>query len=424
MSTRVTVVVCSLLSVVSPIVSAKEVHLVDMSGGGDFSTIQDAIDFASPGDVVHVVPADDAYGAIILEKGLKIHGLGSEHVRLDGFRVRFVPYDERASLSNFQIVRDAEPEIADCEGEVVLDRILHQYSPHGLTIRRSDDVSVNHSTFRPRSQILNLATGSGINVFTSQARFESCLIRGFSTNFIHGMGNPGMIAHASNIVLSRTTVIGGNGADESINTDSGNGGVGLLLRLESTAFILGTPENLIQGGRGGDDSVDQAGFGGHAIDADEGSTVRISEVVLERGEAGLGNPDGLPGFELQGGFDFLRDDRWPLLDAGGSLVPGGHLDLQVSSAFPDTAVLMLISNGSDWRVKPQWVGPPLSVGGDAGVFFAYQAGLTDEAGDLLTGFGIPGGALFDGFLLHAQAVLLTGPELLLSNSIERVIASE
>ena len=67
-----------IITVVSSIVHAQTVHVVDnnQGAGAQFTSLQNAIDAATEGDIVYVQPSPNSYGSINLTKSLTLYGAG------------------------------------------------------------------------------------------------------------------------------------------------------------------------------------------------------------------------------------------------------------------------------------------------------------------------------------------------------------
>ncbi|MCH8569088.1 MAG: hypothetical protein LAT67_12515 [Balneolales bacterium] len=82
MKTLYTVLLTALLTFSSAgLLLAQTTYVVNNTPGapsGDhvFTEVQDAIDAASDGDIIHIVPSQDSYGSFTVNKSLKISGLG------------------------------------------------------------------------------------------------------------------------------------------------------------------------------------------------------------------------------------------------------------------------------------------------------------------------------------------------------------
>lgn len=83
MKTLKITILCGLLSLFS---FSQTVHTVDNrdQSGGQFTSLQAAVDAANPGDIIHVLPSPNSYGSIDVTKTLTIMGLGHNPANTNG----------------------------------------------------------------------------------------------------------------------------------------------------------------------------------------------------------------------------------------------------------------------------------------------------------------------------------------------------
>lgn len=321
--------------------AAQQVHVVDAAGGGDFTSLQDAIDAAASGDTLLIEPGSygPSVGLIVIDgKSLTLVGDGLPTPVLDGLTVTNLQVD--------QTVR--------CRG---------------LTIG-------------PPSSL-----GAGILVFDSagQVWVEDCTVVGHDGFKLVGPltfpGLPGLSTSGSALVVVRSVLIGGNGPEPA--TD---GGVGLRAFDSDVALY----ECVVSGGDGG------AGKnGGDALSVGDTELVLVDcTLVGGRGGDGCasaepGQCQGGDGLVLDGGVTAYHMDTSISAGSGGTLLGGGPgLAGEPQIVTPDDAVETWSGAGRSLEVGSPVREEQLAIlryAGEPGDTFGVFAALSP-------GFGIMPGA--------------------------------
>ena len=210
---------------------AGEVHVVALGAGGDFSTLQAAVDFASDGDTI-VVEGGNYYGwtggsnALVAGKGLDIVS-GTGVPRLYGtVEVRDLAPGQDVRLEGL-FVRTVR--VVDCAAEVFLEGLNESQSwfeQCDLLVQGTQTLCVSRSRFEGFNgwdvcggQCNNGADGGdAVTVVDSKVRLYDCFVRG-------GIGEDGAWLPCG---------VGGDGGDGLVVLGSGS-----RVRHEGSNFLGG-----------------------------------------------------------------------------------------------------------------------------------------------------------------------------------------
>jgi hypothetical protein len=419
--------------------------IVDASGGGQFTRIQDAIDAAQDGDVILVRPG--SYEKFVMTKGVTVraasvpvqvtHPCGAPPP-FETILISNIGGGQRAALAGIEFIPQAcsliSLEVANCAGEVLLEDITVDCSggcaqTPDLSIRNSTNVSINDLTFRSTRVSVQ---DSAVRLTDVELRGEDGL-DGVNLEFANdgGRGGAALRVIRSQVVLVRPDLVGGEGGD-GVDCDvctpacgaGGQGGEGVLTQLAgSDIIVMGSSTDTITGGKGGNacDALGNfRGRGGHGVDVASNDAVTIlSQVTLQggaQGDTGLVNPtQGDPSVGL-----VTSDPNLPTLSMSGSLTPGTSVtaDLQATEMG---VVLFLNSDLSGFFELPGFSGPPLSV--LPGNFFnVLNVGGTSPSGQFGVTSPLPLDNSLQGFPLHLQAAFFgQSGDTYLSNAVTRII---
>lgn len=159
-------------------VSERSVLVVDDDGGPlvDHTTIQAAIDAASPGDLVLVRPG--AYDAFVSTKGLTLVGDDGALVRA-GTTILSLPAGEPVALSKLEL---AGLDVLACAASVVLDdvRLTAAFDPlpSEVLLRRQLGPAASSRTIRPSPGRVEASRSSGsVRAVSSNRRSSGAIVR-------------------------------------------------------------------------------------------------------------------------------------------------------------------------------------------------------------------------------------------------------
>jgi hypothetical protein len=330
--------------------ASADVLVVDAAGGGEYSSLIEALAAADDGDTLLVRPGDyREFGESVEISGrsLSVIGDGAGPVLLNATQIS-LPLGKRVVL-------------------------------RGLTIEAT--------TFDSSTTGLSLAGG---DVF-----IEGCSIFGRDGHSAFASAFGGKAVSASNVrlVLQGCTLEGGRGSDSSEATFLGAqpGGYGIEVFIDATVAVYGST---ITGGAGGDSipssfSPAPGNVGGLGLRADFGGPVLVAGTTITGGEGGSGDEipgsfsasayAGGDGVQVSGGTTLTLQDSTliggaPGVDGAGQPgFPGIALDVHVPAS--------VVQNGTAHRANA--FGPPASEGG------TIQLDVTGEPGDLFALFLSP-----------------------------------
>lgn len=259
---------------------AQTTWVVDKAGGGDFTTINEAIIAATDGDVIHVLPGTYPESPTV-DKNLRIIGLGAFKPAVNG--TLGITSPSGAFLSGLRPFR------------------LHALGTTGPVIVRDLEIGTIFSqTLTPC--FTARVTGC------ADVRFENILVIG-NFNDPGGCGEAAFVAENSTVHIVDSEIKGGSGGNGGGIVEDGVPAI--HVRANSTAFLSGTSGH---GGTGG--TVFFVGVGAGApmlvIDAGSEAVVRGNSTTLLDG--GVGGTDPFGGMQGAGA---------PTVDGSGSLVLSG-----------------------------------------------------------------------------------------------------
>lgn len=251
-----------LLSLLASPVTAST-WVVDDSGGGDFTSIQAAIDAAQPGDVLRVKAG--SYAAFTLDRGLSI--LGEPGIR------PFV-----AGLSRLQAGQTTGPisiaglelgslEVLGASGPVLLDDLeVNGELPapvgcQGMLIHGCAQVHVARSLIHGKDGDF-ACESRALRIVDSVVTLTGCTLiggRGWGDDFIAYDGQEGLdVVGASAVLLSQTSVRGGDGGSPQIlfGGTGANGAEAIRMswgdaRGAARCTVRGSDAATLQGGHAG-----------------------------------------------------------------------------------------------------------------------------------------------------------------------------
>ena len=254
------VVLALLAPLAPPALPAGSTWIVDASGGGDFSSILEAVNAAAPGDVLLVLPGN--YGPFLLDKELSILGVPPVKPVVNGTVLVTAPTFRMAGLHLRQL------EIRDVTGIALLDDLLVDglLGPgsgchHALLVQDSNLVHITRTVVRGKHGDI-VCEGPGLVVKDSVVTFTGGEIEGgtgWGDSFIGYDGKPALVAVGSaRVTLSGANIRGGNAGTPEI-LFGGTGGYGApALNLTGTPLgvkphvvVRGSALHLVSGGQAG-----------------------------------------------------------------------------------------------------------------------------------------------------------------------------
>ena len=428
--------------------------IVDGAGGGDFLTIQSAVDVSTNGDLILVRPGTD-YGAF------EINGKGVI-VMSESATENFVVAGETWPIVS---IRGVDPTmgpagvvgvecigvnggfyVLNCSTTVILEDVTavggfgdSALTETRLTIDSSSNVSVTSATLTGTSTISSAGNGIAeptVSLFDSTVRMHELFVRGSAgvdgENCILACevnatapGETGMSVSNSALLLSDCQILGGQGGfGTSVPVDfysflggsGSNGGLGLDAS-NSTIFLLGADDvdHKIEGGEGGnaaysDVSCPSGGDGGNALRLTN-TTFFASRIDLIGGDRGTGCIDGVIG---DIGAVVTIDDNYPLFHFD-PLHLSDNISFVSDGVHDGNSVLFFSASLDPINDNlPNYGGPPLSL--------VAPGALGLSGGNFVLPITVPNANSLLGSIFHFQVALNGGPGANhVSNPVSRVV---
>jgi hypothetical protein len=259
-----------------------DVWVVDPTGGGDFASIQLAVDAALDGDTIFIRDDPDPafrYGPFdVIGKGLVILAEEGTSVRTKSVSIQSLPQDSTVVIANLEIEGVEAPQAAlslnDNAGVVLVQ---------GCTVTGLDTPQ-----YLGAGPAAIHANGCAMLVLTDTVAIGA---DGDSIEFDDGMtGGPGLLAEESDVAAYGSELVGGNGGGASVvwspQVVGGRGGHGALL-LDSGLWASASS---FRGGYGGDSCSapldDISGDGGNGLHAGALANAWLRACVTVAGSSG------------------------------------------------------------------------------------------------------------------------------------------
>lgn len=379
------------LAVLAVLTLPQEIHVVDISGQGDFRQVSDAIPLVAAGDLL-LVQAGEYAGFDLNGKGLSIaaHPEATSAPRFTGpVRLFGLPAEERIVLDGLVVDEptfegyvtshvtalviqnnDGSIRIQDCEF-VAGEGLEFENAPPAAFVTGSSDLSLNECTLQGGAGLSSLgyaggapSPGGGQGLFMADSRISihRSIVGGgnggdLPNGGIGGGGGPGVWQQSGRLYLGQSLVRGGDSGDTGDGIVFGqciNGGPGLLVDPSAQAAELGS---IFVGGEPGTFAFSGCTFGGEVGMPIAGNVVQFAEppravmspAIVRAGEtfttSYFGRPGDLaarlismdPTWKWKPGRNgaLLVDPDTPFVLIHGFIDPaGGSLDVQESLSLP------------------------------------------------------------------------------------------
>ena len=264
---------------------------VSPAPGIDFTTIQAAIDAASPNDTILVRPGQ--HTAFNLTKPLRILGQGPGFLLVNGqSTVSNIGSGQTAVIADLTFNQLDFPSlmISTCAGAVIGDGLdvlggLRVVGSSDVRLRDFSSASLGTALLVESSRVelaaSSLLGGSGLNLLCAQVGTA-------------GAGRAPVVVTSGEIHLARTTLYGGRGGDATCaipglcGADAGPGGYGLFLGPGASALVTGISTDVIVGGSGGISDCGLTGATVAGVYLSAGANLRYSGVTI----TGIDNQGG------------------------------------------------------------------------------------------------------------------------------------
>jgi hypothetical protein len=293
-----------------------ETFVVDGSGGGDFSTIQAAINAAAPGDVLKVMAGN--YAGFTLGKDLAILGAPDAYPTVTGFAVLQGDSMRIAGLRFFAL------EVLDAEGFVLLDDVRVQVGTcGGMLVENCAQVHIERSSIDGLDGTPSCES-VGLKVVDSTVTLTSSIVTGgtgWGDDFTGYNGMPGLdVRGTSSVLLAGTDVIGGNGGTPEI-LFGGSGGWGAEAILLNWGDLSGSATCTV---RGNLSTEIRGGVAGQGIGGQDASAAVLGHGPLTISGVSLSPANFGPGLTVE-----VPSPAQPFIHLAGADEPGAFKRLSL-----------------------------------------------------------------------------------------------
>jgi hypothetical protein len=412
------------LTVSAAAFAAPHTWIVDSNGGGDYTSIVQAVAAASDGDVILVRAG--TYAGFTLDKKVTVKAETTVVQLLGPILIDSITAGSGgAVVSGFEVTGGEWPliSVSQCAGDVVLEMIelddsSGPGSTSGIDIESSASVSIYDCHFAP----LFGSFGPLVNVDHSTLRACRVDWTGGMSSF-GGVGETAVSIYHSTLVLEEPKITGGVGIDSGgwaghFEFEPGTGGLALYSNW-GTIWIVGDESAVIQGGEGGSYIDYESGQKWYAKPGGAGLNLWNSDCFVSRCKVagGQGYPDG-PEYSHD---PYTRDDSYPFLWLEPELHVGQSTTVKLDATSPGTAILLLSDQGGVDDAGPKWLGPPLAVLVGT-TLYVEDLGNLDANGDWFETVNVPNDPSAAGMTWHLQAaVFAQSGTLYLTNPVARTI---
>lgn len=382
-----------------------DVLVVDVSGGGDFVVLQEAIDAAQEGDTLLV--REGSYGPAVVDgKGLAL--VADSHATVSvfgGLLVKGTALGQTVVVAGIRVRGADEGDlqydallVTDCDGCVRISNVLAlggnafdgASAPGGdaLHVERSARVTVVATKLLGGAGQTTLnggdssRGGEGLELIDAEVVLEQCTVRGgaggpgdaFGSGDLAGPGGDAVVVAQSDLIASGSTCTGGDGASDGF-LDCRPGGAALV--VDGASAVATLLDVTLVGGAGGQSSNCSGADGPPSLTGNGGTVVPVSGVAREmlgrhvarEGEVVLLELLGVPG-----------DRVWLMASTRADFEHVPAFVLPRTLAFPAYATEFVTILPPSGRAVRGVVVPELGAGVEARVL-CLQARFTDAVGD-------------------------------------------
>lgn len=334
---------------------AQTVHVVDVAGGGDFTSVQAAVNAANSGDTVLVKMG--SYGRTVIDgKGLTVAAEMGQNVTIQGgLSVRNLPADDVVALLRLRLQGNHGAgtnsehglDVDGCSGPVRVDDCVIR-GDHGGFFSGNND----HG-------------GTGVQVRAcADIAFVRCAVQGgnsgvtwaCSDGWDNRAGHGLVAAQDSLVTLHDCSVVAGDAYDRFDIECGGQQAHGGWV-ADSRLYGSGTR---MEGGRGGSELLCALSFpGGDGLRLEGGNAhADLQDMTLVGGPSNAcGSAPGKPLHLLGGATANFLPGTPHALEVGSPLRVGTKALLQLSGS-PGERALVAISPGAAWVDRIPWQAGP------------------------------------------------------------------
>lgn len=357
-----------LTPLLTTLAAAQAVHVVDSSGGGDFTGIQAAVNAAASGDTL-LIKSGHYFGRTVIDgKGLKVVAeLGVTDVEvIGGVTVRNLPADEVVALVRLRLKgrhwagHDAEVglEVDGCTGPVRVDGCTIRGDEGGF-FSGSDDNGGNGVQVRACSDVALV----GCKVRGGESGWTWSCGDGWDQRAGHGL----VVTEGSLVTLHDCDVIAGDALNHSLDEIECGGQQGHGAWV-TDSYLYGAGTHL-QGGQGGSEGLCLISFpGGDGLRLEGGGAhADLLAMTLVGGPPSpCGDPPGQPLRLVSGATANYLAGSMRSLKVRSPVRAGQTVRFSVTG-LPDEGAVVVVSPGAGWRNRIPWQSGPWMGGGPAHV---------------------------------------------------------
>jgi hypothetical protein len=258
-------------------------------GGGNYQTVQEAVNVAHDGDVV-LVYANVNNENVVVSKGIAIVAdVPTRLTWIGALQIQNVPAGRTVLISGFNLGIPSSLSISDNAGSIRIQDCLVAttsvpFTPPLIAVvcSASRDVAFLHSSIGGGSGVNGPNGAAGISASGSKLTIDDCQVHGgagrvgaindHGVEFPGGAGGDAILLAGGELVLQSSSVQGGPGGAGWVGncsgfpaTAGGAGGDGVVLSAGALAHAVGGTTVGGSGGLGGVNACNQAPDGAHGL---------------------------------------------------------------------------------------------------------------------------------------------------------------